>query len=81
MSSRQSAVERLRGTLRRRTSVDIDGNDICEGVHAGVRAPGDRDVAELGERRRERGAESTLDRRVIGLRRPAAVPGAVVLDR
>ena len=67
--------------LLRRAAVDIDRDDVRERVHAGVRAPRDREVADLGEGLVERSTQDALDRRVTGLRRPPAVWRAVVLDR
>ena len=77
----QRGVQRLGRTLGRRAPVDVDARDLAECVHARVRSS--RDSKLLGARIElaERPTDLPLHRAQFRLRRPAAKPRAVVLDR
>ena len=78
---RQQPVQRLCSAIRRRPGLHLDGGDVPERVHAGVGATRDCKrvdaPVELGEHLPELGFDGPR----AGLTRPAAEPGAVVLDR
>src|SRR5581483_8020792 len=77
---RQLAVQRGRYPLGRRTSLDVDAHDLAEGMHARIRAAGDREPVERGEDPAQRLPERRLDRRQPGLGGPALEAAAVVLE-
>ena len=77
----QACIERSRGALERRPSVDVDGDDVPKGVYTGVGTPGDREPVERVERGGQGSTDGCLDGRETGLRGPPPEGRAVVLDR
>ena len=77
----QRGVECLGDALDRRSTEDVDGDDVRQRMDAGVRSAGDREALDPREDPSERLGDSALDRPLAGLRRPAPERGAVVLDR
>ncbi len=77
----QRRVQRLGSTLGRWATLDLHRDDLPDGMDAGVRAPRHRQRIPAGVDGVERVAHDPFDRGLPRLARPAAVPGAVVLER
>ena len=77
---RQRRVQRLRRAGRRRAAGDANARDLSGRVHAGVGPSRDRELPPARVDAVERLAQNALDRALARLARPAAKPGAVVLQ-
>ena len=79
---RERGVERLGQPRERRAALSGEAHDLAGRMDAGVGAPGDREpVPARVRRRRAPRAAHAFDRPPARLARPAAKPGAVVLER
>ncbi len=58
-----------------------EARHLANGVHPGIRAPGDGDLHALAEQLLEGVGQDALDRAQPGLRRPAGEAGTVILER
>jgi hypothetical protein len=77
----QGPVQCLRRPLDGRAAVDVGADDVAEGMHTCVGAPGDAEVVERCEDRSQCLTHCRLDGAQLGLCRPSVEGRAVVLER